>query len=377
MNLAVMRDALAQGMNLVIRAVPSRTAIPILSHVLVATDDGDLRLTATDMELTLTVWVPIERLEEEGATAVEARTFHQIVSKPIGDQVELIYDPDTQILTLRGGPTTSVRIKCLPADDFPPVVAPEPAEGSLVLPASLWREIIKQVKFAASTDEARPILTGVSLRAQGDTVTFAATDSYRLSVRRVTMDTPLPAWDVIIPARALGELQRLAKDGDAPIQMHINLGQQQAVFRAERAELITQLLEGKYPDYERIIPTRFNTRVIASRDELLRQAEVAQVIAARESNIIRLSIQPGEDGPGTITIASRGEANDANAWVSAVVEGEPMEVAFNARYFIEALEAIPTADVVMEFIAPASPVVLKPTGQDDFLHILMPMQVPA
>ncbi|NPA27389.1 MAG: DNA polymerase III subunit beta [Chloroflexi bacterium] len=376
MKLAVKREALAQGMSIVIRAVPSRTAIPILSHVLMATDEGDLRLTATDMELTLTVWVPVEQLDEEGATAVEARTFHQIISKPIGEQLELTYQPETHVLYIHG-PNTDIKMQCLPADDFPPVVAPEAIDGSLTLPASVWREIIKQVRFAASTDEARPVLTGISVRTQGHTVTFAATDSYRLSVRRVTLETPLPAWDIIIPARAFGELQRLAKDGENEIRMSVSTQRQQAIFRTERAELITQLIEGRYPEYERIIPERFNTRVVASRDLLLRYADIAQVIASLESNIIRLSIQPSEDGPGAIVITGRGEANESKAVISAVVEGEPLEVAFNARYFIEALSAVPTPDVVMEFVAPASPVVIKPTGRDDFLHILMPMQLSA
>ncbi len=375
MKVSVPRDQLAYGLQVVSRAVAARSTNPILRNVLLATDEGRLRFSATDMELAITCWVEAETISEEGATTVEARLFSSLVGTLPNDMVHLAYDEGRQILTVECSGTHN-ELRCLPADDFPPLAVDE--IGPVVrLVAAQWREIVQQVAFAAAEDDARPVLMGVSIRVMGDTMEFAATDGYRLSVRRVTLDaTPGVDWQVVVPARALNEVARIAAKTAGEVQLGVLTDRQQALFRTDHAEVVSQLIAGQFPDYQRIIPQAYNTRVVLAREPFLAACRRAEVFASEGNNIVKLIITPGTDAPGVIEVSGTAdEKGSSTSRLPAVVEGEAMTIAFNVKFLREALEVVPTAEVALELIAPQNPGVLRPVGRDDFLHLVMPIKI--
>jgi DNA polymerase-3 subunit beta len=333
MKLSCLQENLARGLSIVSRAVSPRSTLPVLGNVLIATEGGRLKLSATNLELGITYWIGA-KVEEEGSTTVPARTFLDLVN---------------------------------------------------ALPADTVREIIGQVVFAASGDDARPVLTGVLLEVDGDVLTLAAADGFRLSVRNSKLskqlDEPVRA---IIPARALSELSRILSGskgadeaGAESVSMVLPANRSQVVFRAKNVELVSQLIDGTFPDYEGIIPTSYATRSVLPTTPLLNACKAADIFAREAAHSARLSINPGgETEPGTVKItAISAETGSNETVVDATIEGEAVEIAFNVRFLVEVLSVIDTPNVSLETTSPSSPGMLKPVGRDDFLHVVMPMHL--
>ncbi len=274
MKATVLQENLAHGLNIVSRAVSTRSTLPVLSNILIASDEGRLRLSATNLELGITCWIAA-RIEQEGSTTVPARTFSDLINTLPGEQVLLSLDTNTQTLNVRGGASTN-DIKCIDAQEFPPLPVPD-LEGATQLNVSDFREMIQQVAFAASADEARPVLMGVLVQVDKDKLTMAAADGFRLSVRKATLSSPAPApLSAIIPARCLVELARVASDGEAPLHMVVPKGRGQVVFRVKDVEVTSQLIDGTFPDYQQIIPRKYSSRTLVSTTALLKACSRAK-----------------------------------------------------------------------------------------------------
>jgi DNA polymerase-3 subunit beta len=238
--------------------------------------------------------------------------------------------------------------------------------------------MIQQVVFAASTDEARPVLTGVLLNAQGNQITMQAADGFRLSVRKSELSSSInrPVKSVI-PARALGELGRIASDGEQVVSMVLPPGRGQVIFHMKDVELASQLIEGSYPDLEQVIPRSYQTRTILSTLAFLKACKQAEIFAREGSHIARISITPGgEMQPGNVEISGQSEETGFNQTViDANVEGPPLVIAFNVRFLREVLDVIKTPNVVLETNIDTTPGVLRPVGEENFLHVIMPMHL--
>ncbi len=376
MRVQIQKENLAYGLSLVSRAVASRATNPILEHVLLATEEDKLRLAATDLELAITCVVDAHQVEEHGAAAVRARPFSELVQTLTESVFALSYEPQSAMLQILAG-NAKAQFKCMDVDEFPPLPVPE-MDHAVRLDPEVFREIVDQVVFAAAKEEARPVLTGVSVRTRDGRLAFAATDGFRLAVRWVTLDGAAPeGWDFILPARALKELDRIVAKTEAEVAIQPLAERRQVAFRTGAVDVLSQLIEGAYPNYEALIPASANTRVLASKELFLQACKQAQIFTRERFNeAVRLVIQPGEEGPGMIqVIAQDEELGGTQVNVAAVVEGEAMTVGFNVRFLREALEAIPSGEVSLELIAPASPAVLRPVGRDDYVHIIMPMQI--
>lgn len=373
MKVSVLQEKLAQGLSIVSRAVSPRSPLPVLANVLVATDEGRLRLSATDLEIGITCWIGA-KIEEEGATTVPARTFADLVGTLPKDQVQMALSVRTQTLHVHCA-STHTDIRCIDAEEFPPLPVPDAKEG-IVLNVADLREMIRQVVFAASTDEARPEMTGVFVHIEGEQVEMAAADGFRLSVRTAQLSSPAPqAVQAIIPARALSELARITADGEKQVTLIFPPARGQAIFRAQDVELVSQLIEGQYPNYRAVIPTSFQTRTVISTQAFLNACKQAEIFARDGIMSARLRIVPGSElQPGQMTISAQSETTGSNeTTIEANIEGPPMEIAFNVRFLREALDAIPTPNVALETTSAKSPGVLRPLGQDDFVHVIMPM----
>jgi DNA polymerase-3 subunit beta len=375
MKVTVLQESLARGLGIVSRAVSPRSTLPVLSNVLVASDEGRLRLSATNLELGITCWIGA-KIEEEGSTTVPARTFVDLVGTLPPEQVNLTLATATQTLNVRCG-ASNTDIKCIDAQEFPPLPTPE-MEGAILLNVADFKDMIGQVVFAASTDEARPVLMGVLVTVENDAITMAAADGFRLSVRKGTLSQPVPQpVTVIIPARALGELARVASDGNEVISMVMPKGRGQVIFRMKEVEVVSQLIDGTFPDYQQIIPRSYKSRTILSTPALLKACKQAEIFAREGSNVARLDIKSAGDlEPGAVEISAQAEETGSNETVvAATIEGVGLLIAFNVKYLREVLEVIETPNVALETSAANAPGVVRPVGDDTFLHVIMPMHL--
>ncbi len=376
MKVTVLQENLAHGLSVVSRAVSPRSTLPVLANILIASDEGRLRLSATNLELGITCWVAA-RIEQEGSTTVPARTFGDLVNTLPGDQVFLSLDSATQTLNVRGGTSTN-DIKCIDAQEFPPLPVPD-LKGAVQLNVADFREMIQQVAFAASSDEARPVLMGVLVQVEKDKLTMAAADGFRLSVRKASLSSAAPApISVIVPARALTELARIATDGEAAISMVVPKGRGQVLFHVKDVEVVSQLIDGTFPDYQQIIPRSFKSRTLVSTAALLKACKQAEIFAREGSNVARLNIKTanGDLKSSEVEISATSEETGKNETiVEATVDGSGVLIAFNVKFLREALEVIRTPNVVLETSAPNAPGVVRPVGDENYLHVIMPMHL--
>jgi DNA polymerase-3 subunit beta len=356
--------------------VAPRSTLPVLGNILVATDEGRLRLSATNLELGITCWIGA-KIEEEGSTTVQARTFTDLIGTLPPDQVHMDLSVRTQTMNVRCG-STNTDLKCIDAQEFPPMPVPD-LESAIQIDVGTFKEMVQQVAFAASTDEARPILTGVLVKVEGSQIVMASADGFRLSVRTAELEAPVEqALTAVIPARALSELARIAGDGKEPIKMSLMPQNGRVIFRTNDTELVSQLIEGQFPDYEQIIPRSYQTRTVLSTPAFLKACKQAEIFAREGSLIARLNITPGESEmvPGTVEISGQSEeTGSSQTVVDASIEGPPILIAFNVRLLREALDVIKTPNVALETTADTSPGVLRPVGDNDFVHVIMPMNL--
>lgn len=374
MKVTVSQQQLAQGLGIVSRAVSPRSTLPVLANVLLATDEGRLRLAATNLELGISSWIGAQ-IQEEGSITVPARLLTDLVSTLPNDQVHLSVNNNTYTLTVHCG-TSNMEIKGIDAQEFPPMPATDSADG-LRIKVSDFKEMVQQVAFAASSDEARPVLQGVQTTIAGSEISMAATDGFRISVRKVALSEPAPKpVSVIIPARALSELARIAGDGEGMVSMIIPSGRGQVVFRLEAAELVSQLIDGSFPDYKVILPRSFKSHTIVSTASLLKACRQAEIIARNGNNVVRLNMQPNADRPGQVEVSAQSEETGSNeTTIDATIDGPGMVVAFNVRFLREALEVIKTPNLALETNDHKSPARVQPVGDESFQHVIMPMHL--
>ncbi len=376
MKISCLQENLAKGLSIVGRTVASRSTLPVLSNVMLETDNGRLKLSTTNLELGINCWVGA-KVEAEGATTVPARLLTDFINSLPPEQIDMELAVRTQTLNARCA-RFEVNIKGIDAQEFPIIPTTDDAERAIRLEPEDLRQMIDQVVFAAATDESRPILTGVLARFDEDELTMAAADGFRLSVRSASLGQPVEeAIEVIIPARALGELARISPDQEDWVEVFITPARNQILFHMRDVDLVSQLIEGKFPDYRQIIPSSHTTRTVLDTSGFLKAARVSHLFARDAANIVRVEVAPGDElMPGRLTLAATSaELGDNVGQLDAIVEGDPIEIAFNAKYLIDVLSVVDTAQVAMETSSASSPGVLRPVGDDDFVHVIMPMHI--
>jgi DNA polymerase-3 subunit beta len=375
MKVSCLQENLAKGLSIVGRAVATRSTLPVLANILVSTDESRLKLSATNLEVGINCWVGA-KVEQEGATTVPARLLADFVNSLPAERIELELINRTQTLNLKCG-RYEANIKGIDAQEFPLILTPE-EDHRIKLDPDLMRLMIDQVVFSAASDESRPVLTGVLIEAKSDQLTFAAADGYRLSVRSVDLERgPEQPISVIVPARALQELRRISGESDQPVEMLIAADRNQVFFHLDNIDLVSQLVEGTFPDFHPVIPTTHNTRLTINTGDFLKAVRMANIFARDAANLVKLQVVPNNaEGIGRLIVsATSSEYGDSVSELDAQIEGAPIEVAFNARYFIDALNVIDTAQVTLDTRDANSPGVLRPVGGGDFVHVIMPMHI--
>lgn len=394
MQASCLQENLSKGLSIISRAVATRPTLPVLSHVLLSTEQSQIKLAATDLELFIVCWIGA-KVEQPGATTVPARLLTDLVNSLPPERIDLRLTDQTLHLSCA---RNEADIKGIDAQEFPliPTVESDASGGvpETSLDPELLRQMISQVVFAAATDESRPILTGVLTRFEEDTLTMATADGFRLSVRSAQLPAPAPqSISAVIPAKALSELVRIGANEEEPISMYITPSRSQVLFHLQGStsadeasrsstsvfgiDLVSQLIEGNFPNYQQIVPKSHTTRTILNTEEFLKACRTANIFARSEANVIHISVEPGAElSMGRVEItASSAEMGDSVIDLDASVEGEPVTVAFNARFLMDALSVMDSAQVALETSTSSSPGMLKPLGSEDFVHVIMPMHI--
>jgi DNA polymerase-3 subunit beta len=376
MRVSCMQENLDRGLSLVSRAVGPRTTLPVLSNVLLQTDNGRLRLSGTNLEMGISCWIGA-RVEEDGAVTIPARTLTDLVNMLPPEPVEMYLTVRTQTLHLACGSRTA-DIKGIDAHEFPLVPEPGEEDDRLPIPVDLLRSMIGKVAFAAAHEDSRPSLTGVLMEFdENHTLTLAAADGFRLSVCSAPIDTDyFPPFSVVVPARTLSELARVSAGESQQVYFVLPRERAQVLFYMTDTNVFSQVIEGSFPDYRQIIPREAVTRTTFDTAQLLRACRWADVFAREAANHVRFDIRPQNEMAGQVTVrATSAETGDSESVLTTSIEGEPIEIAFNARYLIEVLSVVDQDRVVLETTDSSRPGVLRPEGDPDFTHVVMPMHI--
>ncbi len=375
MKVQVLQENLQRGLSIVGRAVATRSTLPITANVLVATDEGQLRLSATDLDISINVRIGA-KIEDEGATTVPARLIQDFVSQLPPATVSIEAPENTRQAKLECARTEST-VNTMDVSDFPRIATIEDGPA-LELDAATLRRTIERVEFAAATDDSRPVITGVSIKSDEGKLTFAASDGFRLAVSSIDPGQGAPDTDLnlIVPARALREVARLIGDGSDPVRLRVNENQTQVQFSLTDVELVAQLIQGTFPNYSQLIPSEYNTATVVDVEDFTRGARVAAIFARDGNGIVRLQVHPASDGSsGKMVLSARAEeVGDNEGEIDVKVDGEPAKIAFNSRYLTDVLDVL-EGEVRLETTSPSSQGVFRPATDDGYVHVVMPMFV--
>jgi len=359
------RKDLHHGVQTASRAIAGRSAWPILNNILIRTEEGCLRLTAFDLELGIECTVPAI-VEEEGSLTVPARLLSEWLSTLPEADVQLSVD-DQNAVNVKCG-KSNYTLLGLPPEEFRPL--PEiPDDRSFEITQAAMHDMIRQTIFAVSPDESRAILTGTLLILNGNEIKLVSTDTHRLAIRTATVGKSSGEANCIVPRRAMDELSRLLGDEDSAVM--ISIADSQIKFVVNGVTIISRLIEGQFPNYERVIPTEYQKKLTVPADDLLSRVRRASIVARENANRIVLQA----NGDQLAITAESGEVGNAYEELEIVKEGDDIEIAFNAKYLLEFLTVVGTDGIFMELTGSLSPGAMKPVGQEDYLYVLMPMQI--
>jgi DNA polymerase-3 subunit beta len=370
-----LQENLTRGLQIAGRGVSSRTTLPILGNVLLKTEGGRLKLTATNLEVGINCWVPA-KVDDDGAITVPAKLFTDFVNSLPPGPIELSLNVRTKTVHIKSGPFEA-NLKGLDAEEFP-IIPSIPEKPTTRIAQGVLRRMIREVAFVAATDDSRPVLTGVLTTFEGDEVLMAAADPYRLSVRRGPLLARVAEKvEIIIPAKSLFEVERILDDSDDPVEIHLTPNKSQVIFHTETVDLVSRVIEGQFPNYKQVIPASSQTQVVVQRDELLKATRLASYFARDAANIVRFQIDPTSDTPLVVS-ATAAEVGDNTGRIEATVQGQPTTIAFNSRFVQDALGSLMAPEVKLELGGPLAPGVVKIVGDEDtYLHVVMPLRIPS
>ena len=374
MQLTCLQENLSRALALVGRGVATRTTLPVTQNILISTDAGRLKLTATNLEIAITTWIGAS-IETEGEVTIPARLFSDFVNSLPSGEVTITLTDSPLGVEMHSG-KFECRILGVSAEEFPPIPT---VDGDVLvsIPAATLRKSINQVAFAAATEDSRPVLTGVQIEIQSKQLTFAAADGFRLAVHKSSIDSGISeSIDFIVPSRTLRELERIIADVQTDVQMSITPTKNQVLFKSGEIELTSQLLAGSFPNYNQLIPQNYSTRAIVDANEFSRATRSASIFARDGSGIVRLQVSPGTGEEDKLIVSARAEElGDNSGEIIAQTEGDESKIAFSSKYLSDVLNILGSDKVILETTSPSSPGVFKQVGDESYIHVIMPMFV--
>src|SRR5436190_1063134 len=363
MKIVTQKDEFAQKLGTVARAVSTRASVQILSGVLLRAEAGRLHLAATDMELSLRSSLEAQ-IDGEGSVVVPGRLLVDLVRLLPAEEVTIEHKAEEGVVHVTSGPSTA-SLHTYAAEDFPRLPDLETV-GTFTVDREPLLQTVARVARSASRDESRPVLTGILVRFEGGKLVMAATDSYRLSVKETTLEGELPELEAIIPARALGELTRIAAEGE---KLSLGVHENQVVFGTGDAWLTSRRIDGQFPNYKQLVPEAFEHEVALPREELLDVVRRVSVMAQRNSPL-RLRFADGE-----LTVSAQTQdVGEAHESLPVSFGAEALEIGFNAEFLRDGIDSVTGEQVRLKLISPLRPAVLQGEG-DDFLYLIMPIRL--
>jgi len=357
------RENLLKGLSIVGRMVRQRATLPVLSNILISTDKGRLKLSATDLEAAVTTWIGA-KIDEEGAITVPARTIIDYVSAT-SDETVLITVKETDIgLTSEHNKTT---IKGLEAGEFPQIPKIQGA-GALELRATDLKRAILSTSFAAALDETRPVLAGILLKTKADKLHVVATDSYRLAEKIIDCGKAPKPFEIIIPSRTANELSRILPSEDGEVA--ISIGESQVEFSFDDIEFSTRQIEGSFPDYDQIIPKEITSEIETAASEFAEAIKTANVFARDVGGNIKISVGSQK----AVINAMASQVGDTQASFAVEFKGTPMVVAFNAKYILDVLTILEGDRLVFGLTGELNPGLICDKADPTFKYVVMPLR---
>ena len=383
MKVACLQEHLQRALNVVSRAVATRTALPVLSNVLLDAEGDRLEITATNLEIGISTSISAD-VQTPGKLTVDARLLSEFVGTLPNDIVHLTAERERTLLTVQSG-RDKATINGIAADEFPANPALSEAGFAVDVDPAQLREMIGQVEFAAASDDSRPVLAGVLIRFEDKSITLAAADGFRLAVRHGELEASVgDRISIIAPGRAVRELARIIGDSTEPVHLAITANQNQLIARIGPAgepggtEFHSRLIDGTFPDYKQIIPKELGTKVEMSRDALLNAVRRAGYFARDANDSVLIAVKTDDsagDSPVVEISARAAERGDSQSFVDATVDGPDLQVAFNSRYLNDVLTVIKHGRVSLGLNGPNQAGVVRVVGSDDYSNVIMPMVI--
>ncbi len=371
MRISLLQENLNKAVGTVNRAIASKPQLPILANIYLKTEAGKLKLSATNLELGLNVWVKA-KVDESGSLTVPAKVFSELVGQLNPETVELIKDGEKLKISCS---SLKAEVNGISADEFPgvPTLKGAKQDKSLTLDKKVFEKTISQVAVAAGIDDSRPIFTGIKLDLSSKGLRMVATDGYRLSVKTINQFDPAKIQtSLIVPVRAMLELERSLNFSDeANLEMAAAAAEKQLIFSLGDVEIVTRLLEGEYPDFAKIIPTSFGTSIEMNVDELTRAVKAAAIFARDSANIVKFNIKKDK----LMVSANAPQVGGNEIGVEVKKTGDDAEIAFNSRYLLEMLNLVNSDTIRLEMSGPLASGVFKIPGDASWLHIIMPVRI--
>jgi DNA polymerase III subunit beta len=367
MQFTILKDNLNKALILVGKALSLKPQLPILSHILFKTEKNNLIISATNLELGI-IHTTSAKIEKEGEFAIPGKLLMEFVATLAGDKIEFIKEETT--VTIKSG-KTKASFATISSSDFPPF--PEVAQTKKTLPLEKLKEALLRTIFAASTDETRPVLTGVRMQSVGGKVVLTATDGFRLSKEIVDTAEKKEDFEVIIPASSLYEVVKIANEVQVKeVDFAIIENKNQLAFLFPNTTLFSRVIDGEFPAVEKIIPTSFKTKVTVDTDLFTQSVKTASLFARGAANIIKIKISQD----GLHLSANAPQVGSDEDFVEAKIEGEETEIAFNYRFLLDLLAHFSEKEIVFESSGSLSPGVFRlPKVSSSFLHLIMPVRV--
>ena len=373
MKALVLQENLNKGLSIVSRIVTSKAQLPVLNNILLTTSKGRITLSATNLEIGINYWLGA-KIEKEGAVSVPAKSLADFVSLLPPEKIQL--EVKDNILNLSCG-TYSASFIGLPAAEFPAIPSLKEEKVIPFLSEDLLKGI-SQTIFAASQDEGRPVLTGVLFQVKNEELILVATDGYRLSLKKTKAIKTLKEdkefqKGIIIPARVLAEVEKIARNQgqEKEIGLAMSSSSSQIILTTPEAEIVSRLIEGSFPEFEKIIPEKWTTKIILETDEFLRAVRTASVFARESANIVRLKIQNSK----LKISANSPQVGENLIELEVKQEGEDNSIAFNSRFLLDFLNSLESSQISFEMTTPLNPGIFSPSDDSSYLHIIMPVRV--
>jgi DNA polymerase-3 subunit beta len=377
MKLQIAQTEIKSALADVADIVPAKSTLPILKNMVLSTENGRLRISGTDMSITITRWVDAAKIKEEGQITVPAGTLSELISTFPDQIVSMAYESKGNALNVSCA-GHKMKIKCMPIEEYPMRDLINETSAVMEFNVSEFKDVLKEVLFCASKDVGRPILTGMRFSFEGDHAEFAGADGFRLAKRTMKMNEAAEQpVSFVVPANSMAKVKKII-DGHETVKLSVSADAKRVGFTVEDANIESALLEGSYPDLESILVDEYEVRVVVDAKALKNACKTALIIAKETANSGRLLISPSsEEGvPATLTVtALDSQIGASESVVDATVEGDGMEIGFNLKMLSEFLQAIGSGSISIDSKSPKSPGMFRAIGRDDYVHVIMPLSI--